>query len=313
MKILLDSIRAVAIGHAVGDALGVPAEFRTRASLDADPVTEMVGYGSHSVPAGTWSDDTSMAIAALDALADGAVDYDRIMWSFCRWVADGAYTATGELFDIGGTCLQAIRRYAEGLADPLLCGDGGELANGNGSLMRIYPFVLYASARGLSREARRELIENGSRLTHAHACARVGCLIYADVLEALLVRADKAAVREGIERARTELQGSAELARYERILEGDLAALSRDAIRSSGYVVDTLEAALWCLLTTDSYRACVLKVVNLGEDTDTVAAVAGSLAGALYGYEGIPAEWREALIASEVIETLCARAQARWQ
>lgn len=313
MEIFLDSIRAIAIGHAVGDALGVPAEFCSREVLDAEPVTEMTGYGSHPVPAGTWSDDTSMAIAALDVLADGVLDYDRIMRNFTRWVSDGAYTSTGELFDIGATCMRAIRRYAEGLADPLLCGEDGEFANGNGSLMRIYPFVLYASARGVSREARRELIENGSRLTHAHACARVGCLIYADVLEALLVRADKAAVREGIERARTELQGSAELARYERILEGDLAALSRDAIRSSGYVVDTLEAALWCLLTTDSYRACVLKAVNLGEDTDTVAAVAGSLAGALYGYEGIPMEWREALIASEVIETLCAHAQARWQ
>ena len=312
MAKMLEKIKAVLLGHAVADALGVPVEFRTRESLDADPVRDMRGYGTYSVPAGAWSDDTSMSLATLDALEGDTVDYNAVMLNFAQWLTKAKYTPTGRVFDAGGTCCAAIERHLiEHLQAPE-CGIDGEHFNGNGSLMRIHPFVLYAHAKRLQFNTWRELVENGSRLTHAHERSRLGCLIYAFVLLELLHKPQKATVTRALQKAEVALHDCAELLHYKRVFDPDFANIPRDGIKSSGYVVDTLEAALWCLLTTDSYRECVLKAVNLGSDTDTVAAVAGGLAGALYGYDAIPQEWLHTLIGSADIEKMCERVAGTW-
>lgn len=306
-------MKSVMIGHAVGDALGVPVEFCSREELDESPVTDMMGFGSYPVPAGAWSDDTSMTLAALDSLAKGTVDYNDIMENFVRWCSEDAYTPTGEMFDIGRTCLTAIRQYLATDGKPALeCGLSDEHSNGNGSLMRIHPFVLYAFAKELPFGDWMELVKNGSAITHAHERAELGCLIYAFVLYHLLADQSRGAIQNALARAECHLRDSAELSYYSRIFKSNFASLARDEIKSSGYVVDTLEAALWCLLSTNDYKSCVLKAVNLGEDTDTVAAVAGGLAGILYGYDSIPKEWRETLIKREYIETLSESACKNW-
>lgn len=313
MERYLYLIKSVMIGHAVGDALGVPVEFCERDELDESPVTDMMGFGSYPVPAGAWSDDTSMTLAALDSLSKGFVDYDDIMQNFVRWCSEDAYTPTGEMFDIGRTCLTAIRNYLATDGKPALeCGLCDEHSNGNGSLMRIHPFVLYAHAKQLPCTEWLELIKNGSAITHAHDRAELGCLIYAFVLYHLLSDQSLGAIEHGLMRAECHLRDCAEMSYYSRIFKSDFASLNRDEIKSSGYVVDTLEAALWCLMTTKDYKSCVLKAVNLGEDTDTVAAVAGGLAGALYGYDGIPKEWRDILIKRDYIEDLCKTACGNW-
>ena len=145
-------------------------------------------------------------------------------------------------------------------------------------------------------------------ITHAHERSIMGCHIYADCLSFLLNEPTKESLREGIKFAEADLDYLPEFEHYKRIFEPGFEKLPMDAIKSSGYVVDTLEAALWCVLTTDNYRDCVLKAVNLGDDTDTVAAVAGGLAGALYGYEAIPKEWLAALKRRDYIEEMCERA-----
>ena len=313
MNTFLDRVKAVMVGHAIGDALGVPVEFCEREELDESPVTDMMGFGSYPVPAGAWSDDTSMTLAALDSLASGRVDFDEIMENFVRWCAEDAYTPTGEMFDIGRTCLTAIRNYLETDGKPALaCGLTDERSNGNGSLMRIHPFVLYACAKNMLFLDWMELVKNASAITHAHERSQLGCLIYAFVLCHLLDDPNKDSVELGLKRAGCHLRTCGELSHYSRLFDGHFASLDRSEIKSSGYVVDTLEAALWCLLNTNNYRDCVLKAVNLGGDTDTVAAVAGGLAGALYGYEGIPKEWRETLIKREYIEEMCERAHRTW-
>ena len=147
--ITLEQIKAVMIGHAIGDALGVPVEFCEREELKTNPVVDMRGYGTYPVPAGSWSDDTSMSIAALDSLAKGTVNLDEIMDNFVEWVEEGKYTPTGESFDIGRTCLQAIRAYLIS-NNTSECGQIGEYSNGNGSLMRIHPFALFAIAKGMT-------------------------------------------------------------------------------------------------------------------------------------------------------------------
>ena len=317
MQEILNKIKAVMLGHAVADALGVPVEFCERKKLSAHPVTDMMGYGSYPVPAGSWSDDTSMSLCALDALCSRSWTYEDVMDNFVKWISDAEFTPTEKVFDVGRCCLSAIVRYQRAGTPPSRCGGKSEFENGNGSLMRIHPFVLYlyfASSAG--RDSRLEslkLIKEASELTHAHSRSVMGCYIFTYCLSALLGSADKRSIKDALALARNDLSLLPEFDKYIRIFRSDFESLSADEIKSSGYVVDTLEASLWCLLTTESYSECVLKAVNLGEDTDTVAAVAGALAGALYGYESIPEKWLDTLLKREYIEDMCERAYNSWR
>ena len=301
----LGKVKAVVIGHAVGDALGVPVEFASREELDKAPVTDMEGYGTYSVPAGAWSDDTSMSLCTLDVLGRYGLDYDGVMINFGKWYYNDEFTPTGEMFDVGNTCSIAIENYVVGKKSYLECGRSGERDNGNGSLMRIHPVVLYLANKDMPIGEKIEIVHTMSALTHAHDRSRIGCGIYAFMLWELLQNPSIEAMKVGLEKAADFYQGQPELVHYKRLFERTFIITSRNAIKSDGYIVDTLEAAVWCLLTTNSYKDAVLKAVNLGGDTDTVAAVTGGLAGAIYGYDAIPEEWRNTLIKREYIENLC--------
>ena len=319
-------IKSVMLGHAIGDALGVPVEFCTREELDENPVTEMMGYGSYPVPEGCWSDDTSMALCALDSLAKGKLNYNEIMQNFVRWASFDEFTPTGEMFDIGRTCLKAIRRYLDSDGtDATKSGLDGENYNGNGSLMRIHPFALFLYYNGLAEEKYIEVIHNASALTHAHERSKMACGIYTFVLWELLAKPHRSSIIKGLNRARRFYRDSEEFDIYDRMLmkrigwiyrhwedPDDHKEVTREEIKSSGYVVDTLEAAIWCLLTTKDYKSCVLKAVNLGDDTDTVAAVAGGLAGAMYSIDSVPEEWVDKLKKREFIEEICNTACLTW-
>lgn len=309
---MVNKIKSVILGHAVADALGVPAEFRSRAELDENPITDMVGYGTYNMPAGCWSDDTSMTLAALDSLASGRIDYDEIMQNFGRWYHSGEYTPTGVMFDVGGTCRQAILNYTRKHKKPLECGLTDAYSNGNGSLMRILPFVLYAVAAGYNHSGL-DMIFEASALTHAHERAKIGCGIYYILMFHLLTDPCKRSLQIGLQESRRFCQKFPEAVHYQCLFEKSFPDLPGEQIRSTGYVVDTLEAAVWCVMTTDSYAECVLKAVNLGDDTDTVAAVAGGMAGVLYGLEGIPQEWLDKLKQREWIEEMCELAAINWR
>ena len=321
----LDLYYAAILGHAVGDALGVPVEFMSRDALALAPVTDMMGYGTYPVPEGSWSDDTSMVLATLDALSEGRVDVDAIMRNFVLWVTENKYTPTGVLFDIGGTSHCAIRNYMA-TADAKNCGLSDACSNGNGSLMRILPVALLLYAGKYSQRDAIEVVHRVSALTHAHPRSLIACGIFAFVLWELLRSPTKDSIGRGLQRAKEFYKDEQELSTYEerlfrrigRILpEGenneDFPPLTREEIRSSGYVVDTLEAVIWCLLTTNDYKSCVLTAVNLGEDTDTIGAIAGSLAAVLYGISSIPAPWISALQARDTIESLCLDTFESWR
>ena len=310
---MLNKIKAVMVGHAVGDALGVPVEFASREEIAPSPVTDMEGFGTYPYPAGTWSDDTSMSLAALDSLADGEVDWNKIMDNFGKWLDDGEYTPSGKAFDVGRTCLNAIVNYFLNGSEATKSGGTNERSNGNGSLMRIHPFALMAAYSKKIHCDWENIIEQASSLTHAHERSKLACKIYTRILMRLLDAPRKESVTFALGWADCRYAESPEYHHYKRLFSTDFDKLPSDEIKSTGYVVDTLEAAVWCLLTTDSYKECVLKAVNLGEDTDTVAAIAGGLAGALYGYESIPEEWLTTLIKREYIESLCQKAATTWQ
>lgn len=321
--ITLEKIKAVVIGHAVGDALGVPVEFCSREELDSGPVDDMEGFGTYPYPAGTWSDDTSMSLCALESLAKGDVDYDDVMRNFGRWYYKDEFTPTGKMFDVGNTCSYAIENYFTHRKSICECGLTDEYSNGNGSLMRILPFVLFTEY-GEYAGNWLDIIHQASALTHAHERCKVGCGIYAHIMRELLAKPVKESIRLGLNRARRFYKNSTENKHYSKLYSKiglvdihfeDLDTFElakREDIKSTGYIVDTLEAAVWCVLNTHCYSECVLTAVNLGDDTDTVAAVAGGMAGALYGYESIPKEWRDTLIKRDYIEEMCERVVKTW-
>ena len=308
MNMGLNKYKAAILGLIVGDALGVPAEFKSRANMKENPVTDMIGYGTHNQPAGTWSDDSSMVIATIEWLGeiqDNQPDYALLMDKFSNWLMYGDYTPYGEVFDCGISTSRAIINYGKGM-EPLECGGKSEWENGNGSLMRILPAALYW-AKGLATDDMedKEFIYNLSALTHGHLRSKMGCLIYSKLIADLLCNPAQnkmEIVEKSIDICKKYFDSlddeevTAEKEKYARLWNVPaFISLGEDDIKSSGYVVDTLEAAIWCFLNTDNYKDCVLKAVNLGEDTDTVGAVAGGLAGLYYGMEAIPEDWIDLL------------------
>ena len=253
-----DKLLGGVLGLAIGDALGVPVEFVQREVLKSSPVESMEGYGSHNQPVGTWSDDTSMVLATLDSMCRG-FSTDGMMEAFSRWYNMAEYTPFGEVFDIGGTTRLAIQRYlmGESVND---CGSSDVYSNGNGSLMRMLPMILYLDVTPINSNAV-DLIYKVSGLTHAHLISKIACVYYVYI------------------------------GMY----------LSEEDIKSSGYVVDSLEASIWCLYNSNSYTEAVLRAVNLGEDTDTIGAITGSLAGLFIGGEHLPKEWVDSLQAKDKI------------
>lgn len=286
-----DRLYGALLGLTVADALGVPVEFRSRSALDHDPVTDMFGYGTYNQPPGTWSDDSTMTWCTVESLAlQSECDTEDMAGRFVRWLTHGYMTPYNELFDIGNATREALERYRTEAVWAKFAGLTHEHSNGNGSLMRILPMAFYV--RNLETAERERLVNEVSSITHRHPRSLLACQIYVEVaLKLLEGQSAQQAYQATVAAINERYAEHAELSAFERVLNGGLAALKRDEIRSSGYVVDTLEAAIWCLLTTDSYREAALKAVNLGEDTDTTAAVAGGLAGILYGESSIPPEW----------------------
>lgn len=297
MSKIVDSI----IGHAVGDAMGVPTEFCIREKLQKHPVTKMIGYGQHDVPAGSFSDDTSMELALIDSFNNkGKFDYDDIMTNFYYWLHDAKYTATDEVFDAGRTCIQAIINYTKG-NEPLDCGLKGEDNNGNGSLMRILPIALYSYYKKISEKEIIKLTNDISSLTHAHEISRLGCYIYIRYVMYLLEGYSKIEAYNLIQNIDYSSYSDESIEKYNRILKDNIKKCPLDDISSRGYVVDTLEASLWCLLVHDNFEDTILEAINLGNDTDTVAAITGSMAGIIYGINSIPKEWLDTLIKKDYI------------
>ena len=302
-------------GLIVGDALGVPVEFTTRADRKADPVVDMREYGTHNQPAGTWSDDSSMALATLDSIRKfGEINYKDIMERFASWCLHAEYTPFHEVFDIGNATSKAIMKYGKG-AKPLDAGGKNEWDNGNGSLMRILPVCLYLVEREkricTSENEAIYAVHSVSALTHAHLRSQIACGIYYYLVKAIIEKKGSMIERLqiGMNNAysyyRKDLANYSELSNYDRMIDlEEFKMLPENEIKSSGYVVDTLEAAVWCLINSNSYKEAVLKAVNLGDDTDTVGAVTGGLAGLFYGFENIPSEWIHVIQRREWIEQM---------
>ena len=304
----------ILIGASVGDALGVPVEFKSRQHLKTNPVTDIMGFGTYDKPAGTFSDDSSMMFCLAESLVEG-YDVNDIAENFQKWMHEGYWTADGEVFDVGIATRKAINRLRV-VKHPTEAGSTAERDNGNGSLMRILPLAVYA--KDLSIDERCEIVKQVSSITHAHSRSVLACIYYIEfalnILEAETIEEAYLNTNFWLRiylEENTEYQ--TESIFFERILNGSLLELSENEIKSSGYVIDSLEAAIWCLLHSNSYDECILKAVNLGEDTDTIACIAGGIAGVFYDVKTIPEHWINQLARKEDILNLANRLNEKYE
>ena len=304
--------KAGVFGVVIGDALGCPCQFEDRKTVARHPITGMRGYGTFHLPAGSWTDDSSLTLALLDSICKtGALDLKHIMNNFVDWLDNGAFTPYGYSFDIGNGTINAITAYKH-KGKPRQCGGRSDRDNGNGSLMRIMPACLYCYQKGLKDEDAIKEIHAVGSLTHAHIRSNIACGLYYFMIKAVLEKEGKLndRLQEGLNHGfafyESTLADHENLKYYDRLRDlGKFIQTPEEEIRSSGYVVETLESVVWSLITTDSFEHALLTAVNLGEDSDTVGAITGGLAALFYGFQSIPAKWMDEIKKKEWIDDLC--------
>lgn len=301
---LIDKLQAGIMGSVIGDAIGVPYEFRSRNEMKYNPCTDIVGYGTYNKPIATWSDDSSMVLATMDSIVNKNFNLDKMMLNFIEWQVNGKYTQDGFMFSIGNTTATALNGYKNTL-NTEICGQKGENSNGNGSLMRILPVAIYlynkCGVTALRDEENINLVKKISALTHAHDICKEACLIYISVALHLLNEEGKDGIIKGMEEAKQFAKNKA----FNRLFSSDFFKMAEDDLSGSGYVVNTLESSLYIAYNTSTYRESILTAVNLGNDTDTTASVTGGLTGILYGYEAIPQGWKDQIRNKDYVLVMC--------
>ncbi|MDR0913314.1 MAG: ADP-ribosylglycohydrolase family protein [Methanobrevibacter sp.] len=307
----LKDIKALLYGLSIADSLGVPVEFLSRDIIRKNPVTDMIGYGTYNLPPGSFSDDSSLSFATVESLING-YNLEEIAENFKKWLFESWWTPFDKTFDVGNTTAMSIEKMADGMQIEL-CGGIGEHDNGNGSLMRIAPLIFFIEDMNL--EKRFKIVKEVSSLTHRHFRSIISCFYYIEYLLGLLEGKNKFEIYEELQtKFYKELsylidneEEYNEINHLKRILDDDIYEFDEDEIRSGGYVISSLEASLWCFLNSNSYSEAVLKAINLGEDTDTVGAITGAIAGIYYGFDDIPDKWIKGIVKSKKIDDLAVR------
>lgn len=306
---LLERLQGGIFGVTTGDALGVPVEFTSRSYLTQNPVKDMMGYMCWNQPPGTWSDDSSLTLCLIESLSNG-YDVEEIGKTFVKWYQQGYWGAHHKVFDIGGTTKHTLDRIVKG-ESAYFSGNIFEEDNGNGSLMRTLPLVYFLKNVENIKD-RYKIIKDVSAITHGHFRSIFACFIYVEYGLLLLNGTEKFQAYKEVKETINSFSkihefNKKEVDLFKRVLQNDIIEYQNEEIASGGYVLNSLEASLWCFLTTETYEACVLKAVNLGEDTDTTAAIAGGLAGIYYGFDVIPETWKFQLARYDDIHNLINR------
>lgn len=277
------------IGLAIGDAVGTTVEFKPRGSFPL--MTDMVGGGVFNLDAGQWTDDTSMALCLGQSLLEKGFDLKDQMERYCQWMQNGYMSVNGHCFDIGNTITSALHLYLR--TGEVYAGSTAVNSAGNGSIMRLAPVViLYWDDPNLLHYAR-----DSSRTTHGCVESVEATALFSSILRNALLGKSKDEVI-------LEHDFVADAPRIADLQTLDFLTKTEDEIFGIGYVASALEAALWCFYHTDSYKSAILKAANLGEDADTTAAICGQIAGAYYGLDAIPQEWKDKLYWNQKISLI---------
>ena len=308
-----DNIKASIIGFAIGDALGVPYEFSHREERKLNPVTTLTGGGYWRQPVGTWSDDSSMVFCTMESLCSG-YNLSDMGLKFHQWIYQNFWTPHGKVFDKGNQTLFAIERIHKIIEDgdpivPMPQSMANARENGNGSLMRILPLAFYLKNKPIKDHFK--IIWDVSAMTHPHIRSAIACMFYIEFAIELLNGLNKDEAYRNAQKVTLEYSPISskpiEGKLFNRILNEEIWKYPEESIKSGGYVLDSIEACFWCVMNSHDYKETVLKAVNLGGDTDTIAALAGGLAGLAYGFDQIPDEWINVVVKKEEILQLCER------
>ncbi len=306
----MSKIRDAILGYAIGDAFGLPFEGVEREKLINNPVTEMYGDGSQPVDAGTFSANTSMSIATMDSIIRAReLDYEELMKCLTDWVVNGKYTVTGEAIDLDKTTIKALTKFNEALSngieiDPLECGIEEEIYS-NESLQRMIPIAIYSYYKKLNQEETLSIVKDVTYLTNKNEINVIGDFIYVNYLLNIIHGKDKYAAINMLKSLNYDLFEEEHLAKYERILKGDINKLTLDDISSNKDIVSTLEAVLWLVLKTENYSQSLIGAVSLGNDTDTITALTGGITAIIYGYDDIPLKWKDKLLKKDYLVEYC--------
>jgi len=304
-----DYKKDVLLGIAVGDAMGLPFEFLERDEISIKSGAQMIGFGSHNQAPGTFSDDSSLTFCTVESLING-FNIDEIAANFVKWKNENYWTATGEVFDIGDTTANAIDKIAVGTS-PYYSGDDEEFSNGNGSLMRILPLVF--TVKDFAIEKRYEYTKQLSGITHAHTRSVMACFYYLEFARLIIAGERKKIICSKLAVDLTEFfnqqaETRTELQHFDRLLKGSfMNNYPLESIKSTGYVIDSLEAAIYCLMKYNRYEMAIIQAIQLGNDTDTIAAITGGIAAIYFGYHTIPEIWLSGIKRKEAILDLAKR------
>ena len=273
------------MGFIIADAMGVPLEFKKREIFKNNKVTDMISSDRIGVK-GVWSDDSSMVIATMKAIIDnkGKINYESIMNNFILWVSNKDFIAIDKAFGIGRATFFALGNYYNKRYEKITdCGMKGFNYNGNGSLMRILPIAYYCYYKKLNENEIYNLVKDVSSFTHRHEISILGCFIYVLLVIELLSGEEKVNAYSNIRKYDYTKYFNLDIIKYyDRLLNNDISKLDVDSISSMGFVVDTLEAVIWCFMNNNSYDKCVIEAINLGNDSDTIGALVGGLSGIYY-------------------------------
>jgi len=289
------------LGLAIGDALGAAVEFQQPGSFA--PVTTFRGDGPHGLQPGEWTDDTSMALALADSIKHCGWDLNDQAQRYLAWRNQGVYSVNGTCFDIGMATDAALRKFANS-GDARQSGNPSERASGNGSIMRLAPVpIRYGQWLETDLERLSQYAAESSITTHASPQCVSACRYFSCLLAAFIAGQSRDEILSPDWHVLRGLKQIEPLhVEVDVVANGSFRRLQPPEIRGSGYVVKSLEAALWAVHDAQDFREAVLRAVNLGDDADTTGAVCGQLAGALWGESGIPAEWLSDLARKDMLE-----------
>lgn len=312
-------------GVAIGDALGVPVEFSSRSKLDNKPIVHMEGDRAYKQEKGTFSDDTSLTLATAIGLCNKSNKQDylyNIAYEFANWLFNGKYAVKKNVFDVGNTTRQAITEFVLYNNSVVSSSEPSYYSNGNGSLMRMLPiaFYMYSKDEFESFDRRKNFVSEISSLTHKHIISKICCVIYCEVaLDIIIQQINNTfsisnltdTIKIAIERVYHSYCLSMDTEEYmselNDIFHYHFLNFTRDEIKSTGYVIDTLVSVLWCITHTTSYSEAILTAVNLGGDTDTIGSITGGLAGLMYDFNDIPKDWFEDLRGKKIINKVVSK------
>lgn len=292
------------IGSAIGDALGTTTKGQEREYLLEHPVLKMTPCIKKGIPKGAWGDSTSLMVATTYAITKRGLDYDYIAENCVSWFTSNRFCSVGESFGIGQTTLKALIRFTQRQKSAYECGEGLLKDNGNSALKMVLPLAYYFTANKETKENVYIAIKNVCSITHRHEISVCACYIYVHYAMFLLNGNNKFAAVKKLKTIDYSMFSNNTLGYFSRILVGNLSELDIDEINSTSFVVDTLESVLWCFIKSDNYKDCIIATTNIGDDTSSIGALTGALAGIYYGTNKIPKDWYDNVRRKDYLTTI---------